>query len=219
MKTRFLPMFVVVAALALLAGFPQSGGAVPQPQEPEPPVIKMQEEFCPPGEPCQAEAPYAPRRHSPGGSQFMPEGARQMAQAESVAAPLATGGPDDFGYTWDDSVTFNWIDATRGIDSGLSRSTSGASVSGPIDLGFAFKFYQNTYTSLYIVQPALRGCFNQSSLANRTSTGYVPNPGTPNNFIAPYLAPLCELGSYTGRVFYSVAAHLRTGTWSLNGTT
>ena len=26
MKTRFLPLFVVVAALALLAGFPQSGG-------------------------------------------------------------------------------------------------------------------------------------------------------------------------------------------------
>jgi hypothetical protein len=30
MKTRFLPLFVVVAALALLAGFLQSGGAVPQ---------------------------------------------------------------------------------------------------------------------------------------------------------------------------------------------
>ncbi len=147
MKTRLLPMFIVVAALALLAGFPQSGGAVPLPREPEPPVIKMQEEFCPPGEPCQAEATRAPREHSPGGSQFMPEGARQMAQAESIAAPQTTGGPDDFGYTWSDSVPLSWIDARTGTDTGLGGNTR---VVGPVSLPFPFKFYENTYSQIYI---------------------------------------------------------------------
>ena len=41
--------------------------------------------------------------------------------------PQAAGGPDDFGYTWDDSGALVWIDATAGTDTGLSQAPRGAS--------------------------------------------------------------------------------------------
>jgi len=39
------------------------------------------------------------------------------------SAPEVSGGPDDYGYTWDDSGAFSWIDATGGTHTGLSHST------------------------------------------------------------------------------------------------
>ncbi len=122
--------------------------------------------------------------------------------AVEAAAPAAAGGPDDFGYTWDDSVPFRWIDATVGSDTGLSQGPRGASVTAPIDLGFPFKFYENTYTNITISTAGAVG-FTGSNLSGSTSTPYVPTPATPNNFIAPYLAPLwVNSGAYTGRVYY-----------------
>jgi len=195
MKTRFLPMFVVVAALALLAGFPQSGGAVPQSQEPEPPAIKMQEEFCPPGEPCSQEASKAPWKQSPDGRWFMPAGARPSQHA-TVATPQSTGGPDDFGYTWDDSVALSWVDATAGTDTGMSGDGSQAV---GVSLPFSFKYYENTYNSVYIVGAGYLG-FSPASWDDQEN---IPSPERPNNVIAPYwtLTYLNSTGP-SARVYY-----------------
>jgi len=116
-----------------------------------------------------------------------------------AAAPQSTGGPDDFGYTWDDSVALNWIDATSGTDTGMSGDSWFQKV-GPINLPFAFKYHENTYTSLYI---AASGYVGFTADSNWPCSGDVPAPGTPNNVVAPYWAcySLASSGP-AGRVYY-----------------
>jgi hypothetical protein len=173
-------MFVVVAALALLAGFPQSGGAVPQPQEPEPPVTETQKSPCPPGEPCGKEASKVPWKQSSDGRWFMPAGARPPSKAASAAPQATAGGPDDFGYTWDDSVALSWIDATTsGIDTGMGGDGSQAV---GVSLPFSFKYYENTYNRVYIVGAGYLG-FSPASWDDQEN---IPSPERPNNVIAPY---------------------------------
>ena len=89
------------------------------------------------------------------GTWFMPEGAMAVMGTSAAAplspneAPLSTGGPDEFGYTWDDAVALNWIDTTSGVNTGLTGySTNQAD--GPVSLPFTFKYYENIYSSLYI---------------------------------------------------------------------
>lgn len=94
-----------------------------------------------------------------------------------------TGGPDDFGYTWDDSEPFQWIDVSDGTDTGLNAQTYSA---GPIEIGFPFKFYENTYDELYISRYGFVA-FSEDTLWRTQS--HIPNPGTPNDVIAPYWVP------------------------------
>ena len=127
-------LFVLFAGLVLFSlliapmGMAGAQGPLPQPPTPQPPF--------PVGE---GEAPGGAQR-TPDGRWFMPEGARSMSPDQAVV-PLAVSGPDDFGYTWDDSVALSWIDATSGTDTGL---TGYASATGPISLPFSFKYYENT---------------------------------------------------------------------------
>jgi hypothetical protein len=107
-------------------------------------------------------------------------------------SPQATGGPDDFGYTWDDSVPFNWIDVTGGIDTGL---TSNCQNLAAVPIGFPFKFYENTYSTVYV---SLNGYLAFDAGSGCYWHGQVPSPATPNNIIAPYW------GHFT-----NVAGHVR----------
>jgi hypothetical protein len=113
-------------------------------------------------------------------------------------SPQATGGPDDFGYTWDDSVAFNWIDATTGTNTGLEGDDK---YTDAIDIGFNFKFYENTYSQLYITTNGL-ATFGEG--AYHYSNQSIPNSAPANNFIAPFWDDLCvNYGGYnTGTVYY-----------------
>jgi hypothetical protein len=165
------------------------------PPVPQPPVM---EKDCPhDGGPCDPEGPHVPRRESPDGRWFTPTDT-YLADEATVAGPQGTGGPDDYGYTWDDSVSFNWIDATAGIDSGLDGDDDWT---GPIDVGFDFKFYENTYSQLYL---NTNGQVTFGRGAWQYTNQYIPNPALPNDFIAPFWDDLCvSYGDYnTGRVYY-----------------
>ena len=48
----------------------------------------------------------------------------------TLGAAPPPGGPDTYGYIWDDGGPLNWVDATGGTDTGMSGSSSGARV-GP----------------------------------------------------------------------------------------
>ena len=113
-----------------------------------------------------------------------------------------SGVPDDYGYIWNDG-THSWIDATGGVSTGLSRGdSSGVMVSQAIDIGFSFPFYENSYSQLYISTSGAVG-FDEWSLSNGTWTPYVPSTADPNNFIAPYLAPLqVNATNYPGEIYY-----------------
>jgi hypothetical protein len=130
----------------------------------------------------------------------MPVGAQPAGETHAMA-PQETGGPDDFGYTWDDSVGMNWIDATNGVDTGMSGNSSNQAV-GPISLPFSFKYYEYTYNNIYIAA---------SGYLALTDEGYwpwwqpsIPSPAEPNNLIAPYAAPFnLATGGSTNRVYYT----------------
>jgi hypothetical protein len=117
-------------------------------------------------------------------------------------APLAldsAGGPDDYGYTWIDGGAYTWIDATGGVDTGMSGDTWGQAT-GPIPLPFTFEYYQNTYSQVYIAASGYVG-FNNTWWDGQ---GELLMPYEPNNIIAPYwsLFELNGSGS-AGRVFYT----------------
>jgi hypothetical protein len=175
MKAKILAISII-AVLALLLSTAVTA------QGPQPPV--------PPYPPQEPGLPFGPFR-TPEGHWFMPEGARPPMEAAGIS-PQATGGPDDYGYTWDDSVPFNWIDVTGGIDTGL---TSNCQNLAAVPIGFPFKFYENTYSTVYV---SLNGYLAFDAGSGCYWHGQVPSPATPNNIIAPYW------GHFT-----NVAGHVR----------
>ncbi len=118
---------------------------------------------------------------------------------KAAAVPAAAGGPDDYGYTWDTNVAFNWIDATRGADTGMSGYSEDQRV-GPITLPFAFKYYAGTYSSIYIAASGYVAFQDSDTWRGQL---YMPSPAPPNAVVNPYSTPL-DLASSgrKGRVFY-----------------
>lgn len=136
-------------------------------------------------------------REAPDGTWYREADAPDDVRSRTPMALQSTGGPDDFGYTWDDSVAFSWIDATSGTDTGIDGDTI---VAGPISLPFSFKFYEETYTQLYISKHGYVGFTNDLW----DSQNEIPDSGIPNNIIAPYWTPLLvNEDGYTGQVYYA----------------
>jgi hypothetical protein len=161
-------------------------------EEPEP--------GCPGGVPMELKCSVGggPRR-PPDGKWYEPAGAISSGEVFTGMFPGDTGGPDDFGYTWDDSVAFNWVDATGGTNSGLAGDDQW---SGPVNIGFDFKFYENTYSQLYF---NTNGYVTFGAGSSVWSNQSIPSLGSPNNFIAPFWDDLCvNYGGYNmGSVYYS----------------
>ena len=133
--------------------------------------------------------PHTGLRQDQNGQWYMPEEqATQMDPASPTS--LATGGPDNFGYTWDSSVALNWIDAGGGTNTGIGSSTNHA---GPIDIGFSFKYYENAYTQLYISRYGFVA-FNENYIDRSQSE--IPNPDQPNDVIAPNWVPAYSVNGY-----------------------
>ena len=110
--------------------------------------------------------------------------------------PLAVGGPDAFGYTYDDAVSYSWISATT--DSGL---TGDDDYSAPINIGFNFPFYGLPQSQLYFSTNGLI-TFRAGSWDYRG--GGIPNSATPNNLIAPFWEDLVVGSPYnSGAIYYS----------------
>lgn len=111
----------------------------------------------------------------------------------SPTLPTATGGPDAYGYTWDDGVPFNWIDASNGLNTGLQY---GCEAMVAVPLGFNFKFYENTYSAVYVDFNGYLAFSNRQACA---SQGATQSPVPPNNVVAAYWSPFDDI---PGRVRY-----------------
>ena len=126
--------------------------------------------------------------HGPGPQQdetglwYMPDGPHTNSLVGKVG-PLAAGGPDNFGYTWSDAVALSWIDTTAGANTGL---TGYDDATGAIALPFSFKYYENTYSQVYI---AASGYLAFTDAGYWDSQSEIPDPSEPNNVIAPYWTP------------------------------
>ena len=108
-----------------------------------------------------------------------------IKSTDSVIELKSTGGPDNFGYTWDDSEPFNWIDASTGTDTGLAGPSYGQGV-GPISLPFSFNFYGLNYSEIYI---AASGYISFSESDSWIWQSEIPSVEKPNNVIAPFWSP------------------------------
>jgi hypothetical protein len=99
---------------------------------------------------------------------------------------LDQGGPDEFGYTWIDSdepggPIYEWRDIT---DIGeMIPITNDDQNMGPIDIGFEFPFYGETFTTFNM-------CSNGWMSFTSSNVDYnnqpLPNPGMPLNMVAPF---------------------------------
>jgi hypothetical protein len=104
--------------------------------------------------------------------------------------PQAIGGPDDFGYMWSNAVPFHWIDAkSLGTNSGVY---GGYVFKGPVNIGFNFQFYENTYSRLYFSTKGLISFEQGGTWYGNTA---LPVPAPPNNIIVPLWY---DLGMYKG---------------------
>ena len=121
-------------------------------------------------------------------------------QKRIASLPEATGGPDYFGYTWNNGASISWKDATGGTAVALSGSGDYQGY-GPVNLPFSFKFYDEVYNGLYI------GASGFVTFDDYWDYPYQQNPfpssETPNNVIAAFWSPVYLSSSGTnGRIFY-----------------
>jgi len=110
--------------------------------------------------------------------------------------PLSVGGPDAFGYTYNDTVSYNWVAAST--DTGISGDDE---ISGAVNIGFNFPFYGINYSQLYF---NTNGGITFGSGSYEYGSFDIPNTNAPNNLIAPLWEDLV-VGSpdNSGAIFYS----------------
>ncbi len=113
-------------------------------------------------------------------------------------AASAPANSDSFGYVVDDNATYQWVDATSGtqvIFSGPDDSSF-----GPVNLGFSFKFYENSYSQVYVNTNGLLTFQDQSASFNNA---VIPRDSPPNDLIAAFWDDLVVGGSFNaGKVYY-----------------
>jgi hypothetical protein len=171
MKTYLFRLFNLVLVLAmLLTCGPQVAVAKEDAQTKTPPLPFINSQASP-----------GPRQDKDGLWYMTGQGSFSTGPIRLIA-PSGTGGPDDFGYTWNDAVPLTWLDAS----SGTNRTFNA------INLGFSFKYYENTYSQIYISQYGY-ATFDANLDVTQSR---LPNPGIPNNVIAPYWAPLHLINGY-----------------------
>lgn len=114
-----------------------------------------------------------------------------------------SGGPDGFGYTWQDSnepggPAYVWYDCT----------TSGTQVQGlgddnfvgPVQIGFQFAYYWYSESKVWIGSNGYLE-FGPGNLA--ANFPMIPNPSGVNNYIAGFMADLTFLGAGNpGQCYY-----------------
>jgi len=102
---------------------------------------------------------------------------------------LGAGGPDAFGYRWTDSdesggPVFDWVDIS-GVGTPFAGLTGDDQNSGPVDIGFPFTFYGNTFTQ---VSAVTNGWLSFTSTLTAYSNQPLPNVSTavPENLLAVF---------------------------------
>lgn len=194
MNRKHIVMLLVVFALMFLLG--SAAKVVAQDTQPPSPTPTPVDPYFFEKQ-GQSSDPYDSQR-GPERQDFLPNAMNFEQPPDTGQRPEDTGGPDDYGYTWNDEVTFSWIDATTGINTGLQGDDQ---YTGLIDIGFPFQYYENTYPNVSLTTNGLL-IFEQG--AYYFSNRGIPNPAPPNNYISPFWDDLCvNMGGYNfGSVFY-----------------
>ncbi len=110
---------------------------------------------------------------------------------------------DEFGYYWRDTSTpdgpdYNWVDiSSTGEELDFSGSPDNGN-SGPLDLGFDFNFYGETYDSINVCTNGWASFTESNSTQSNNSP--IPNAATPNTLLAPFFTDLTLY--YGGDIYF-----------------
>jgi hypothetical protein len=152
------------------------------------------------GQPSQAarQADPTPGALKPGaGPETPPRFGEERHGQGAPVAPQATGGPDHYGYTWSD-VTIDWIEiSATGVQATFPNADD--SYTTAIGIGFNFKFYENTYSQLYI---GTNGIVVFSPTTAYFLEALIPEDTYPNAFLAAFADDLLVGGGNNGKVYY-----------------
>ncbi len=106
---------------------------------------------------------------------------------------LGSGGPDQFGYTWQDSdapggPAFNWVDISAvgtPIDFNDADGYCTACTDGPFPIGFSFPYYGAAFSQLRVTT---EGWVSFTSSSTTGSNQPLPNAGStvPENLLAAF---------------------------------
>jgi hypothetical protein len=124
---------------------------------------------------------------------------RNVSSSSVRHAPMASGGPDTYGYSWDDSdepggPTYGWVDITG---SGTALGLSDDSSSGAIALPFSFDFYGVAKTSVYV---GANGYLQFGGIATNFSNDPIPSTIHPDDIVAPFWDDLNP--ATAGEIYY-----------------
>jgi hypothetical protein len=132
---------------------------------------------------------------------------------QAPAARADTGAPDDFGYSWIDSlppppqVTFTWeeISGAGTLIDAWSFNNSDDGWAGPFALGFSFSFYGVEYNEVFV---STNGYLSfGEGYPNIPQVGSIPSPDFPNNVAMGYGADLFPgIATPPGGVYYEILA-------------
>ncbi|MGH7725002.1 MAG: S8 family serine peptidase [Candidatus Eiseniibacteriota bacterium] len=129
----------------------------------------------------------APRRHVDGDAEnvFVAKG---QSDSRFGPAPLASGGPDAFGYRWSDSnepggPVFSWVDIS-GVGTAIPFNGDDQN-NGPFPIGFSFPYYGATFSTFRV---CTNGWISFTSSSTAYSNTTLPNSGTgvPENLVAAF---------------------------------
>lgn len=119
------------------------------------------------------------------------------------AAVRATGGPDDFGYSFIDSTeaggpAYSWVDISA---TGTAAITgySDDSVAGPFPIGFTFNFYGTDYTQFWVQS---NGSIGFASFSYDLSNNCLPTTDLNGTFLAPLWDDLVCGSGPPGTIYY-----------------
>jgi subtilisin family serine protease len=132
------------------------------------------------------------------------DGPKDAEDKESGIAPMGSGGPDVFGYSWKDSdavggPAFNWVEISS---TGTAALTSGDDTnSGPFPIGFTFNYYGTPYTTFRV---CTNGFLSFSSTATTYSNTALPSASAPLNMLAPFWDDLNLNAIGSGDIYYQV---------------
>lgn len=108
-----------------------------------------------------------------------------------------TGGPDQFGYTYDATVPFDWVDTAGGVIIPGGDDW----YRGPYNIGFDFKFYGVTYRQLWIDTNGFMH-FDGTKGYNDIPNTSIPNASRPNSLAALFWDDLKPIS--TGIIRYKL---------------
>ncbi len=118
---------------------------------------------------------------------FSPEMAERLQDGYPDAyAPLAPASQEDrFGYRWDDTVAFDWIDATVGtlVMEGTSIKALDEEYSDLLPIGFVFPFYEKSYSQVAV---AVNGILTFEAGSPSFTNLPMPRDTPPNNVVAAF---------------------------------